>query len=197
MKRFQFRIGWFMTAVVFLSVGFAALQAPTILWASLIFTTMAAAMLTAALAACLRRGTARAAWGGYALFCGFYFAATFGPLPNGSGVSIPPMPPSLLHDFTVLKNPSDQGAWGDAPTPSIPDMRPLQEPMLRSARQGSIDTASRGFAGVTTQQRNWIQLRRIIHSFGAIGFGLIGAWIGSRLTLGDRAGQGAPAPLRS
>ena len=187
MKRVQFRISWFMASVVFIAIAYTATRTPSVIWASLIFMLMAVIMLTAALATCLRRGRARATWGGFALFSGFYFIVTFGPLPNGSGVSIPPLPPAMISDYLRANNPAEQAGWG---APNVPDARPFQEPMQRNFSLSYPPMP--GSTGATVEPLNWIHLRRVVHSLGVLVFGFIGAGIGSRLTLSDQATGIAP-----
>ena len=68
MTRFRLTIAQLMAIVLYLSLGFAALRNADRLWASATFTLSIVAISTALLGALIRRGRARPAWIGFAVF---------------------------------------------------------------------------------------------------------------------------------
>jgi hypothetical protein len=68
-----------MGAVALVAVGVAALRSPTALWASLVVLLALGAICGVTVCAILRRGPARGAWLGFAVFGWAYFLLTLSP----------------------------------------------------------------------------------------------------------------------
>jgi hypothetical protein len=68
-----------MGAVALAALGLAALRSPTALWASLVILLALGAVCGATVGAILRRGLARGAWLGFAVFGWAYFLLTLSP----------------------------------------------------------------------------------------------------------------------
>lgn len=194
MKRPRLSILWLMAAIVLISLGFAALRKPTILWASLIFTVAVAFSATAILGAMAGQGRVRIGWAGVAVFGWAYLVMSFGPFPNGNGVTCPPFPTQVLNDY--LKNVRESAekalsiqhpAWGLMRV----DSRPAAETVLNAPRRaGWVAVPSAGPIGFvatppsgtppapTVPYYDGLNLRRIGHALGAILFSLLGGLVG-------------------
>jgi hypothetical protein len=77
--RYRFTLAALMGAVALVAVGVAALRSPTALWASLVILLALGAICGATVGAILRRGPARGAWLGFAVFGWAYFLLTLSP----------------------------------------------------------------------------------------------------------------------
>ena len=113
-------------------------RAPTILGASLIFTATVAFLATAILGAIARRGRARVAWAGVAVFGWAYFAMSFGPLPNMNGVICPPFPTQiLLESLRHVREEADQALSAQHPQRASPARLPSPETISNAIRQNA------------------------------------------------------------
>jgi hypothetical protein len=199
MKRSLFSIAGMMGLVLLIAVGFAALRSPTILWASLIFTATVAFLATSILGVISRRGRARMTWAGIAVFGWIYVALSFGPVTNGNGVTCPPFPTQALidylrnvHESTRTTLLAQNPAWGIERIQHPPEgetilNRPTNAIWLQ--RTGGFPPAPAAIPFI-----DWMDLRRIGHSLGAIVFGLLGGLIGRVLAPRDEpAGGGTTA----
>jgi WD40 repeat protein len=79
MRRFRFRIGTFLTLIIVLSVGFAALRESDDTWDSEIFTLTLGALLVSILLAIHRSEKKRAFWLGFALLGAAYLGLSLVP----------------------------------------------------------------------------------------------------------------------
>lgn len=103
MTHLRFSLAQLMAIVLYLGLGFAALRNADGLWASATFTLSIVAISTALLGALIRRGRARPAWIGFAVFGWTYLLISTLPpstLPpratGGSGFGPLPLPPNLI-----------------------------------------------------------------------------------------------------
>ena len=98
MTHFRFSLAQLMAVVLYLGLGFAALRNADRLWASATFTLSIVAISTALLGALIRRGRARPAWIGFALFGWTYLlVSTLPPRAFGAlGFGPLPLPPNLI-----------------------------------------------------------------------------------------------------
>lgn len=164
MQRPRVSIAGLMGLVVLVSIAFAALRNPTTLWASIIFTLTVGLLSAAIVGAILGRGSPRATWIGFAVFGWVYMAFSFGPVPNSNGVKAPPFATALVYSFLKTyemekanrrwvavesRDPQDE-AVSLSPPPPVAFPRVLRPVDL-------------------------MDLRRIVHSLGAIVFGLVGS----------------------
>ncbi len=211
MKRTRLSILGMMATIALIALGFAGLRTPTVLWASLIFTVTVAFLSTAILGAIARRGRARVAWAGVGVFGWAYFVLSFGPFPNQNGVTCPPFPTRILVDYLRSARESTDAAISASHSPWAPlrpDTAPHGESMLDAPR------AAFWFANPLTSPRppamgspppppptlpklaylDWLDLRRIGHSLGAILFGLIGGLVGFLIAGRDRPSDGGSIP---
>jgi hypothetical protein len=79
MRRFRFHIGTLLIAIIFLSVGFAALRESNKTWDSVVFTLTLVILPTSVLLAIHRSEERRAFWLGFALFGAAYLGLTLVP----------------------------------------------------------------------------------------------------------------------
>jgi hypothetical protein len=201
-KRARLSILGLMAVIVLIAVSFAALRTPTILGASLIFTATVAFLSTAILAAMTRRGRARMTWAGIMVFGWAYLAISFGPFPNGNGVTCPPFPTQVLIDY--LRNVREESDKAQHPLwrLGVIDSLPGDETILNAPRTAywmpRPAPSMPGSAGgptlmappgtprpPTVPYLDWRNQRRIGHSLGAILFGLLGGLIGLGLARRD------------
>src|SRR5262249_4847118 len=101
MRRPRISIVGMMGIVLFVALSLAAFGGATVFWASVMFTLTVATLCAATTWAILRRGTPRRFWTGFAIFGWAYLLLTFGPWPNGNGVSTPPLLTRALIDATT------------------------------------------------------------------------------------------------
>jgi hypothetical protein len=101
MGRTQFSLASLMAVVFFIALGIAALLNATALWASVLFMFTVALMSAAILGAIACRGRTRMTWAGVAIFGWVYLGIVFGPLPNGNGTTIPPLPTMVLYEYVM------------------------------------------------------------------------------------------------
>ncbi len=214
MKRSRLSILGMMAVIVLIAVALAALRSPTILGASLIFTATVAFLATAVLGAIARRGRARVAWAGVAVFGWAYLAMSFGPFPNGNGVTCPPFPTQLFLEYLrIVRESADQNLSVQQPPWAIvrENAHPRGEAVLNAPQRAvvfpmpsesilpSSPTVPRPEPIPPTPPifpyLDWMNQRRIGHSLGAILFGLFGALVGLVLArLGEPAGETRTIP---
>jgi hypothetical protein len=126
MTRFRFTIAQSMATVLFIGLGFAALRNADDFWASATFTLGIAAISAALVGGFARRGKARTAWFGFAVFGLTYFVIGLSPplnVPNSfydvfTGGQRPT--PMLLIDWALHRvqpylNPVPKGRAGFIP----------------------------------------------------------------------------------
>lgn len=94
MKRFG--IAGLMALILLFAGALGAARQGIALLASATFAIAALLLGTAILGTVAREGVSRMRWLGFAVFGWIYLGMTFGPLPNGNGVTIPPLPTLLL-----------------------------------------------------------------------------------------------------
>jgi hypothetical protein len=100
MRWLRFPIAAVMLSILPIAVGLAALRDPSELWASSLFTATIMALLVSILGTVARRGAARMAFLGFALFGSSYLVLAFGPWPwiNPDGLRPPPLVTRILLD---------------------------------------------------------------------------------------------------
>ena len=93
MRRLRFPIAGVMLSILPIGIGLAALRDPSELWASALFTLTVLALLISILGTAARRGPARMAFLGFALFGASYLVLVFGPWhgTNPDGLRPPPL----------------------------------------------------------------------------------------------------------
>jgi hypothetical protein len=98
MARFQFTLAQLMAALIYLGLGSAALRDADGLWASATFTLSILTISTALVGAFVRRGPARSAWIGFAVFGWAYFLIGVIPPRRSGGLGFGPLPwpPELI-----------------------------------------------------------------------------------------------------
>src|SRR5262249_46537358 len=113
--RTQFSLAGLMAVVLFIALGFAALLNATALWASVLFMFTVALMSAAILGAIACRGKTRMTWVGVGIFGWVYLGIAFGPLPNGNGTTIPPLPTMVVYEYILNYNliPQAKAAYKD------------------------------------------------------------------------------------
>lgn len=219
MKQFRLNIAGLMGLILLAGAGFAALRGGSALWASIIFSLAATLLAIAPLGIYAGRGAARLGWMGFASFGGLYFAVTFGPIPNGNGVSAPPFPTMLAYEPLAVSLTPPLG-----PETEIRNSAPLPDPIVprqvvRLSGSGAgaaspvspseefkydvyssggykMELPATGVPGVTVHVPrivDFLNFRRILHSLGVIAFGMIGAGVG--LVFASRDGRES-APVR-
>ncbi len=135
--------------VAFCGVGLAALRNPHEIWASALFTTALALVLTATLGARRNR-----AWLGYATFGWAYLALAFGPWIDGR-TGIPRLLPGTLAIFAM-----DHIHGGMSPYSAVDE-------------NGVLMTYYPGL--VAAPEWRVLPYQQAAHCLGAVAFGLIGA----------------------
>ncbi len=203
MRRPILSIAGMMAVVSLVAVGLAALRSPTILWASLTFTLLVALLATATLGAIAGRGRSRATWAGVAAFGWAYFATTFGPVPNGNGVTCPPFPTQVLIEYLRSRGEAADKAFGAG----VPlwglirrDTSPPAEAILNAPTKaewfyrGPILGKGPPLLPPLLPYVDWLNLRRVGHSLGAIVFGLLGGVLGRLFGRPGRASGERPVP---
>ena len=99
MTRFRLSIAQLMAIVLLVGLGFAALRNANDFWAIAIFNLAIFLNATALVAAILRRGRARAAWVGFAVFGWAYLLIDLLPDRSSGSFGFGPIPkPHLLVD---------------------------------------------------------------------------------------------------
>jgi hypothetical protein len=176
-----------MVAVLVVAVGLAALRTPTPLIASLIFTATVAILATAVLGALARGGAARRGWAGLAVFGWTYLGIAFGPGAGSNGVTPPPFPTMALYSY--FKATATATAAGGSVTFISP--QPQGEDLPETY---VLDPKVRASAP-TLVVLNVMDYKRILHSLGAVLFGLLGIGIGRLLA--RRPGVMSPEPSAS
>jgi hypothetical protein len=166
MGRTQFSLASLMAVMFFIALGIAALLNATALWASVSFMFTVALMSAAILGAIACRGRTRMTWAGVAIFGWVYLGIVFGPLPNGNGTTIPPLPTMVLYEYTLYHTliPRSKAAFAD-----VTFKNSIQAETL-------LDKAS--LTGKPRVLVDVMHLKRIVHSFGALIFAFIGGFIG-------------------
>ncbi len=187
-------IAGLMLGVVFVAVAIAALVHPTPLWASCLFMAAVTLMATAVLGVIADRQRARMTWAGMAIFGWVYLGIVFGPWTTGNATTIPALPTMLAYE-TVLQNrmiPPTRSADGTPPVLSIAESEIVTsyDQITISKFDGAeflIDGPNPTMPGNGLMQRilrDMMNLRRVVHSLGAIAFaiggGLIGKFLDSR-----------------
>jgi hypothetical protein len=109
MLRLRFPLAFLMALVALAAVGLAALHAPSLLWASTLFTLAWGSVGIAALAAIAIPGRVRVASIGFASFSAAYLIATFLLWPQLNGVVPPPLLPAFALD--ALREAQERGAF--------------------------------------------------------------------------------------
>jgi hypothetical protein len=206
MKRLRLSIGGMMSLVLVAGFGAAALANATPIWASITFALALAVLLGATLGAIAHRGARRVAWMGFAAFGWTYLVLAFGPLAVANGVTAPPFPTLIAYEPLREAITPDTRRVNDGLSVIILDRDPRPEPLSGSTGQvpgpgmlaqapvsvaGQFSVARLGGmgGGIPTRVLDFMQLRRILHALGAIGFGLVGALVGGVIAIRDR-----PAP---
>lgn len=155
-----------MAVVFFIALGIAALLNATALWASVLFMFTVTLMSAAIVGAIACRGRRRMTWAGVAIFGWVYLGIVFGPLPNGNGTTIPPLPTMLLYECALHYNliaRSRADFAGVTFNNSIQAETILDKAALTGKPRVLVDV---------------MHLKRIVHSFAAVTFAFIGAFIG-------------------
>lgn len=166
MHRTQLSLAGLMGIVLFAALGLAALLNASPLWASFSFMFAVALMSTSILGAFACRGKARMTWLGVAVFGWVYLGIVFGPLTNGNGTTIPPLPTMALYEYLMEKNliPKSKAAYKDV----------MFNNFIQS--ESLLDKAI--LAGKPRVLVDVMDLKRIVHSLGAIVFAVIGGLTG-------------------
>ena len=169
MGRARVSISGLMVAVLVAAIGLAALRTPTPLSASLIFTMTVVLLATATLQTLAGGGVARRCWTGLAVFGWAYLGIAFGPGSGSNGVTPPPFPTMALYSYF-----KGMAAGGNITLISpVPQGEDLPETY-------SLDPKVRASAP-TLVVLNLMDCKRMLHSLGAVFFGLLGAAIGRLL----------------
>jgi hypothetical protein len=166
MGRTQFSLVGLMAVVFFIALSLGALLNATALWASVLFMFTVAMMSAAVLGSIACRGKARMTWAGIATFGWVYVGMVFGPLPNGNGTTIPPLPTMVVYEY-ILHNiliPQSKAAYKDVTFNNTNQAETL------------LDKAS--LMGKPRVLVDVMHLKRIVHSLGAIIFALMGGFVG-------------------
>ena len=166
MGRTQLSLAGLMAVVFFIALGIAALLNATALWARVLFMLTVALMSAAILGAIACRGRTRMTWAGIAIFGWVYLGIVFGPLPNGNGTTIPPLPTMVLYEYTVynILIPKSKAAYaGVTFNNSIQAETLLDKATLTGKPRVLVDV---------------MHLKRIVHSCGAVIFAFIGGFVG-------------------
>jgi hypothetical protein len=166
MKRFRTSLAGLMAAVLFLAVGLASLLNPTPFAASVLFMVMVTLLSAAVLRALASRGRVRAAWAGVAIFGWVYFGLVFGPLENGNATTIPSLPTMIIYEH-ILNIRLIPKAKED-----FPKVR------FKNSKQAETVFDKASLAGTPRVLVDVMDLKRIVHSIGAILFALMGGWLG-------------------
>ena len=100
MRRLRLHIGGLMLCFLPVAVGLAALRDPSEFGASALFSLTILALLVSVLGTVARRGAARMAFLGFAIFGISYLTLTFGPWAwiNPDGLRPPPLVTRMLLD---------------------------------------------------------------------------------------------------
>jgi hypothetical protein len=98
MTRFRFSLAQLMAIVLYFGFAFAALRNADRIWASATFTLSIMTISTALVGAFVRRGPARPAWIGFAVFGWTYLSIGMVPPRASGGLGIGPLPwpPNLI-----------------------------------------------------------------------------------------------------
>jgi hypothetical protein len=168
MNRSRLSIASLMAIVCFIALDFAALKNATALWSSVLFMFTVGVLSTAILGAIACSGHARKTWAGVAIFGWVYLGIVFGPLPNGNGATIPPLPTLVVYEYLLNNNFRTQSNVHFINTTQA-------ETILDKA--GSTNSPI-GKAPLAVQVVDVIHLKRIVHSTGAIVFAFIGGFVG-------------------
>jgi hypothetical protein len=159
-RRPHFSVGALMGVVLAAALGFAALHAATLVWASAVFTAAVAMLSAASLLAAASPSPSRWPWLGFAAFGWIYLLTTFWLWPTTNGVTAPPYLPKLLLDYATPKQSTasvvvvEEGYQGDIIWPGPITPAPGQRVAYHH------------------------QYRRIGHTLTALIFGLLGAALG-------------------
>jgi hypothetical protein len=166
MERIQSSLAGLMAVVFFIALGFAALLNATALWASFLFMFTVALMSAAILGAIAARGKTRMTWAGVAIFGWVYLGIAFGPLPNGNGTTIPPLPTMVVYEYTLYHNliPQSKAAYKDVTFNNTNQAESL------------LDKAT--LTGKPRVLVDVMHLKRVVHSLGAVMFAFIGGFVG-------------------
>jgi hypothetical protein len=115
MRRLRVPIAAVMLSILLIAVGLAALRDPSELWASALFTATILALLVSILGTVARRGAARMAFLGFALFGTSYLVLAFGPWPwtNPDGLRPPPLVTRVLLDQLRESEVGPASDWKD------------------------------------------------------------------------------------
>jgi hypothetical protein len=173
MVRTRISVRELMAAVLIVALGVAAVLYPTGLWASALFTTAVVLMSTATVGAISRRAKSRTSLAGVSIFGWVYLGLVFGPLPNGNGTTIPPLPPMVLYEYLLYRRliPHAQAAFNGVTFRNTVQAESVLE-ITQRVRNSS------GKVVVVVPQVDVMQLKRIVHSLGSIMFASIGGLVG-------------------
>lgn len=174
MTRLRFTLAQLMAIVLFIGIGFAAVRASSLLWASAVFTLTVAVLSAGILAAMVRKGRARLTWAGFALFGWVYLGTTFGPWTAANGVGAPPYVTRWGLDYW------DSKLSGSGPLQA--NRGPLQANRIDTAPPGEVLYPRYPLPLFPPDS---FHFRRIGHSLAAILFGLVGAVVGRLLATKD------------
>lgn len=194
MKLLRVSIAGSMGIVLLAAVGFAALRNPTIVWASVLFTLTVMIFCSAILGAIAVRGPARLTWAGFAVFGWVYLGIAFGIGSESNGATSPPFVTQALYD--------SMRDWPSTTWMVQTDSRPFGERFLdRLTLTGNLTGNGRNpiavtqVKPVTVTRIDWINLRRVVHTLGAMAFALIGAIVGRSFAVRSKTRPPSERPL--
>jgi hypothetical protein len=165
-RRIRVSVGGLMAAVGFLALAFASLLNANPLWASGMFLLAVAVMSAATLGAISGCGRARMARVGVALFGWVYLGIFFGPLENGNGTTIPALPTMVVYEYTMREN-------------LIPRSKAANKSVgFRNATQSESLLPKASLVGKPAVLVDVMDLKRIVHSLGALAFASLGGLLG-------------------
>jgi hypothetical protein len=177
MFRIRTSIAALMAGVFFIAVAIASLLNPSPLWASCLFMFAVALMSAAILGICAGRQKTRMTWAGVAIFGWVYLGIVFGPLKNGNDTTIPALPTMIVYEYVlrerVLPKPKNNGVFkslNEAQTLSAYNQIVSMNLEVESLLDKPSNTSTRSVLG------DMMDLRRVVHSLGAIGFAFLGGY---------------------
>jgi hypothetical protein len=184
MFRFQMSIAGLMAGVCFIALAIASLLNASPVWASCLFMCVLSLMSAAILGAIAGRQEMRMTWAGVAIFGWVYLGIVFGPLKNGNGTTMPALPPMILYEYVLREKiiPNTKDA-DNKPIPlslnKLGTVNSYNEIINMNLTEAELllDKPS----NASTRQvllGAMMDLRRIVHSLGAIAFALLGGLLG-------------------
>lgn len=168
MNRIRMSIAGLMAVVFCIALAFASLlNAATPLWASGLFMFTVALLSAAILGTAASRGRTRMTWAGLAVFGWVYLGIVFGPFNNGNATTIPALPVMAFYEYFLYHN-------------TIPKAK-AEFKDVRFQNTSQAESLLHDPSGVGKGPRvlvDVMNLKRIVHSLGAILFALLGGLFG-------------------